>query len=129
MGRHGRCPAFESQTPVVRKDAATLPLLGREPAEQRDHFAASTAKCAERQKGIVALILSLFGPAVWVRWTGDLIIDSPFPRIARLYSGNKYSALVRDEHELEARDDQFFDVPEVTHNLFCRPFFGSRTVG
>ncbi len=78
VGGVARHPLPERQPPAPGMHAAALPLCRGEGAQQSEDVAAAPAERGERQRRILARILSVVGPAVGVERMPDPRTHTPW---------------------------------------------------
>src|SRR5574342_133954 len=114
---HPRRPLLESDAAVRRMDAPALPLLGRQPSQQRERLLPSPAECAQRLVRVLTRVLAIIRPALGVEREGHLAAHAPALAVLRRRPDHEDGGVVGGQHGVKAENAELLDVAQVADDL------------
>src|SRR5262245_2916214 len=97
-----RNPVSERHAAERCMDTAPAPLGRLQPREEGQRLLPSSAKSGKRYHRVVALILTLLGPAIWVVRHWVALDDAPCCWVVRHFAEHKKLWLIHHQHASEA---------------------------
>src|SRR5215831_6955416 len=129
MGSEAGDPVSQGEATAGGMNADSLPVLGGQGAQHRQHLLAPARESRARLVGVVARILPILGPAHRIERVTDGAADSPWHELARARPQHEDLRLVDGEDGVEADLEELLDVAEVADDLRGRPVLRVRPHG
>src|SRR5262244_4245713 len=121
MGSEAGDPVSQGEATAGGMNADSLPVLGGQGAQHRQHLLAPARESRVRLVDVVARILPVLGPAHRIERVTDGAADSPGRQLARACPQHEDLRFVDSEDGVEADLEELLDVAEVADDLRGRP--------